>query len=138
MKNVLLKSIVLFLIMMLLNAQFADWSLVLLKEHPGGIGMYPIGVALNGLIVMAVCFFAVLFFRKSYHSVFRITLLYEVVYLFMLIISGANPFKYFLEKDEVWMLDLLVYANSIIVFGILNSINFIFQKIILSKNENLS
>jgi hypothetical protein len=136
MKNILLKSLMIFVLMTVLNVQFAAWSLYFLKDVPGGIGMAPIGIFLICLIASIVGFITILIFKNVYNSIFRVAFLFEIIYLVTLIISGANPFQYFFTKKEVLLLDLLIYINSFVILFIMYLIHLLYSKTILSKSKN--
>lgn len=135
MKNILLKSVVIFVVMTLLNAQFTAWSLNFIEAH-GGIGMAPISIFLTNLLVSAIGFITILIFRNAYNSVIKIAVLFEIIYLVTLIISGVKPFEYFFNKDEIILLDFLIYLNSFIVLFIMYLLHFLYSKIITSKSKN--
>lgn len=131
-----MRSLVIFIVMSLLNAQFSEWTLHFLKEKSDGIVMVPIGVLVECLIVTIVSFITVLLFRKNYSSVLRIAVLFEIIYLLTLIISGTNPFAYFSNKTDAGLLALFIYINSFVVFLIVCIFHLIYFKIIASKIKN--
>ncbi|MFY1046894.1 hypothetical protein ACOOWA_09775 [Chryseobacterium sp. GP-SGM7] len=136
MKNVLLKSLGIFIVMSLLNAQFTEWTLQQTHLPVGNYGMLPILIIIECAIVSVVGFVTVLIFKKHYNSIFRIAMLFEILYLLLLIISGVNPFLYFFERIEDNLLNLFLYLNSFLIFIII----LIFEKclkLISSKNQNL-
>ncbi|MFC3159383.1 hypothetical protein SAMN05443633_103298 [Chryseobacterium arachidis] len=135
MKNVFLKSFVIFIVMSLLNAQFIDWSLSFVKKHSGGIGMAPIAVFIECLIASAIGFVTVLIFRKTYSSILKIAVLFEIIYLVTITISGANPFLYFLGDNEMALLDFLLYLNSLIVLLIMYLLHLLYSKIISLQSK---
>ncbi|PTT71472.1 hypothetical protein DBR25_16565 [Chryseobacterium sp. HMWF001] len=55
-------------------------------------------------------------------------LLFEIIYLICLILSGFNPFG---TKEE-HIFSLLIYLNSLITFGVICLFNFLYLKIITS------
>ncbi|MCT2407518.1 hypothetical protein NZD88_08205 [Chryseobacterium antibioticum] len=136
MKNILMRSLVIFIVMSLLNAQFSEWTLHFLKEKSGGIDMVPIGVLVQCLIVTIVSFITVLLFRKNYSSVLRIAVLFEIIYLLTLIISGTNPLEYFSNKTDAGLLALFLYVNSVVVFLIIFVFDLLYSKIMASKIKN--
>ena len=99
----------------------------------GGI-LYSV-LYLKYLIITIIGIITVLIFRKSYTSLFRIALLYEILYLITLIISGINPFKYFNSKNDLNLTGLLFYLNSFIVLFIMYLAHLLYSKIILSKSR---
>ncbi|MGC5743131.1 hypothetical protein [Chryseobacterium sp. NFX27] len=136
MKNILLRSLVILIVMSLLNAQFSEWTLRFLKEKSDGLALVPIGVLVECLIVTMVSFITVLIFRKNYSSVLKIAVLFEIIYLFTLIISGTNPFAYFSNKTDPGLLALFLYVNSFVVFLISFVFELVYSKIISSKIKN--
>jgi len=136
MKNILLRSLVILIVMSLLNAQFSEWTLRFLKEKSDGLALVPIGVLVECLIVTMVSFITVLIFRKNYSSVLKIAVLFEIIYLFTLIISGTNPFAYFSNKTDAGLLALFLYVNSFVVFLIIFVFDLVYSKIISSKIKN--
>lgn len=125
-----------FILMTILNAQLTAWSLYFLKDVPGGIGMAPIGVFLICLIVSIVGFITILIFKNVYTSIFRVAVLFEIIYLFILIISGNNPFQYFFIKKEVLLLDLLIYINSFVILFMMYLIHLLYIKTIDKNSKN--
>lgn len=128
-----MRSLVIFIVMSLLNAQFNEWILHFLKEKSDGIAMLPIGILVQCLMVTAISFITVLVFRKSYNSVLRIAVLFEIIYLITLITSGTNPFAYFSHKSDAGFLALFIYVNSFIVFLITVVFDLLYSKIMRSK-----
>lgn len=136
MKNILVRSLVLFIVMSLLNAQFCEWTLHFLKGKSDGTAMVPMGVLIECLIVTVVSFITVLVFRKNYHSILRMAVLFEIIYLLTLFISGTNPFKYFSNKGDAEFLALFLYVNSLVVFLLICLFDLIYSKIIRAKIKN--
>lgn len=136
MKNTVLKSLLIFVVMSLLNAQFSQWTLHFLKEKSGSVAMVPIGVLVECLIVTIISFITVLIFRKNYASVLKMAVLFEIIYLVTLIISGTNPLQYFSNKGDAEFLALFLYINSLIVLFILFLFDLLYSKIILTKSRN--
>jgi hypothetical protein len=135
MKNILLKSLVVFVVMTLLNAQFTVWSLHFFKEASGRIAMAPIGIFLTCLLVSTIGFITILIFKKVYNSIIKVAALFEVIYLVTLLISGINPFQYFFTKEDLNLLDLLIYMNSFVVLLIMYLIHLLYLKIISSTSK---
>ncbi|MDP9961182.1 hypothetical protein [Chryseobacterium lathyri] len=136
MKNILVRSLVIFIVMSLLNAQFSEWTLHFLREKPDGLALVPIGVLVECLIVTIVSFITVLIFRNNYSSVLKIVVLFETIYLITLIISGTNPFAYFSNKTDAGLLALFLYVNSFVVFLMIFVFRLLYSKIISSKIKN--
>lgn len=137
MKNILLKSLVIFVAMSLLNAQCAEWTVKLLKLPGGSYGMFSILILIFCSIITAIGWVMVLIFKKSYHSIVRIAALFEVIYLAFFIILGDNPFLYFSDATNENLLEILMYVNSFVVFLIMFLFDLIYSKAILSKVEKL-
>lgn len=139
MKNILLKSLVVFGVMSILNSLFASLVLdYLVKLSSGNWGMFPFIIWIECLVVSFVGLITVIIFKKHYHSLLRSAILFEVLYLLLLIISGTNPFLYFFEKDDVSFLNLSLYVSSFISFLIIFLFNFIYLKIISFKTKKIS
>lgn len=136
MKNNVFRSLAIFLVMSLFNAQLSEWILHFFKDKSGGIAMVPIGVFVECLIVTVISFITVLIFRKNYDSILKIAILFEIIYLISLMISGTNPFKYFSNKGDAELLALFLYINSFIVFSVLFLIDLLYSKINSSKIKN--
>jgi hypothetical protein len=133
MKNLLSKSLVVFVVMSLLNAQLSAWSLRLINELRRGMGMLPIAIFLECLIVSIICFVVILLFKKNYDSILKIATLFEIIYFLTLIILGANPISYFTEGNENALIDLLLYLNSFVVFLLIFLVHLFYSKIISPK-----
>jgi len=131
-----MRSLVIFIVMSLLNAQLSEWTVRFLKEKSDGLALVPIGVLVECLIVTMVSFITVLLFRKNYSSVLKIAVLFEIIYLVTLIISGTNPFSYFSNKTDAGLLALFLYSNSFVVFLIIFVFDLLYSKIISSKIKN--
>lgn len=136
MKNVFLKSVVIFVVMSLLNAQVTEWSVRLLHLPGGSFGMFSMLILIFCSIITGVGLVTVLLFRKSYHSILRIAILYEVIYLCMLIVSGYNPFAYFSDSTNENVLWILMYANSLAILLLMYLIHLLYLKIISAKIKN--
>jgi hypothetical protein len=54
MKNILLKSLAVFIVMSFLHVQFSIWSIRLMDLPGGNVGMLPILIMLNCLVVGVV------------------------------------------------------------------------------------
>jgi hypothetical protein len=135
MKNIL-KSLVIFIVMSLLNAQCTDWSVRSLNLPGGSFGMYSILILILCSVITGIGLVTVIIFRKSYHSILRIAILYEVIYLFMLIVSGNNPFSYFSNPTNENMLSILMYGNSLAILLLMYVIDVLYSKINSSKIKN--
>lgn len=131
MKNILLKSAQVFVFMSLMNFLLSVLMLNIMDLSGGSFGMYPFLVLIECLVVSLVAFITVLIFKKIYNSIFKMAILFQVVYIISLILTGFNPFR--ADSDSNFF-GLLLYVNSIIVLIII----FLYSKIISSKNKNLS
>lgn len=137
MKNIFL-SLFIFIVMSLIHTQLTEYAIKLLRLPGGDFGMYSIFVLIMCLIIIGIGLLTVIIFRKAYDSILKIAILFEVIYLFFLVISGNNPFLYFFESKNENLLMTMMYIISIIVFLLFCLIHLFHQKIILSKNKNLS
>ncbi|MCS3530517.1 hypothetical protein M2373_001916 [Chryseobacterium sp. JUb7] len=127
-----------FIVMSLLNAQFSEWSVRFLHLPGGNFGMYSYLILIFCSVITLIGLVTVIIFRKSYHSILRIAILFEVIYFFFLIISGNNPFLYFSDANNENLLMIIMYANSIVVFLIIYLIHILYSKIISSKSKKLT
>lgn len=135
MKNIFL-SLLIFLVMSVLHAQFTDWIVRYLRLPGGDYGMYSMFILIFCSVITAVGLVTVIIFRKSYHSILRIAVLFEIIYLLFLIISGNNPFAYFFNSTHENILMSMMYVNSLAVFLIMYVIHLVYSKIILAKSKN--
>lgn len=137
MKNIFL-SLLIFIVMSLLHFQFTEWTIKLLELPGGDFGMYSYLILIFCSLITAIGLVTVIIFRKNYNSIIKIAILFEIIYLFFLMISGNNPFLYFFEYKSENLLMTMMYIISIIVFLLFCLIHLFHRKIILSKNKNLS
>lgn len=128
MKNIFL-SLLVFVVMSLLHAQFADWEVGFLKLPGGSYGMFPLFMLIFCSIITGIGLLTVIIFRKIYYSILRIAVLFEIIYLLSEIISGNNPFLYFYEATHKNLLTVMVYGNAIAVFLIMFPVHFLYLKI---------
>jgi hypothetical protein len=135
MKNIFL-SLLIFVVMSLLHAQFTEWTVRFLSLPGGDFGMYSYLILIFCSVITAIGLLTVIIFRKSYHSIFRIAILFEAIYLLFLIISGNNPFAYFTNSSNENLLMVMMYANSLIVLILMFLLHLIYSKIILTKSKN--
>lgn len=137
MKNIVLKSLMVFVVMSILNVELMGWSKILL-EHPhkmaGGI-LYAV-LYLEYAIITVIGVITVLLFRKNYTSLFKMALLFEILYLITLIYSGVNPFKYFRIQNDLNLINVLFYLNSFVVLLILYLVHLLYSKLILTRSKN--
>jgi hypothetical protein len=133
MKNIFLKTILVFVVMTIFNTGFVDESVKFLELPGGDFGMLSLSILIGCLIVSLVGLITVFIFKQQYHSLWKIALLFEVLYLLMLILSGTNPFIYFIEHTNNNLLNVLLYTNSIGIFLILVLFDLVYSKVIRSK-----
>lgn len=126
-----------FVVMSLLNAQLSAWSLDFVNESRRGMGMLPIAIFLECLVVSVICFVVILLFKKGYDSILKMGILFEIIYFLTLIILGANPIPYLTEGKQNARLDLFLYLNSIIVFLFIFLVHLLYSKTISSKKKKL-
>lgn len=136
MKNILLKSVIIFVVMSCLNTQLAHWSGRILKLSSGQLGMLPTAVFFGSLIITVIASVTILIFRRSYQSLWKSAVLFEILYLLMLLLSGINPLIYFIEATDNHLIDLMLYINSIIVFLLMYLFDLLYSKILGSKIKN--
>lgn len=134
MKNIFL-SLMVFVVMSLLHTQFTEWSVKFLRLPGGDFGMYSILILIFCSIITAIGLVTVIIFRKNYYSILRIAILFEVIYLLFLIISGNNPFLYFSNSTNENLLMIVMYGNSLIILILMYLIDLIYSKLILSKSK---
>jgi len=133
MKNIFL-SLMVFVVMTLLHIQFTGWAVRYL-HLPGGVyGMYSILILLFCSIIAAIGLVTVIIFRKHYYSVLRIAILFEIIYLLFLVISGNNPFIYFSDSNNENLLQIFMFVISLVILFIMYLIHLLHSKIILKKN----
>ena len=137
MKNILLKSVVVFVVMSILNAELSKLFNLLIEEQYKFVIIAITSTAyFNCMVISIVGLITIMIFKKNYNSILRIALLFQVLYLLLLIISRINPFEYFINKNNINLMSLLFYTNSFVVFGIMCIIHFLYSKIILTKSKN--
>lgn len=135
MKNIFL-SLLVFMVMSLLHAQFTEWTVRFLSLPGGDFGMYSYFILIFCSVITAIGLLTVIIFRKSYHSIFRIAILFEAIYLLFLIISGNNPFAYFTNSSNENLLMIMMYLNSFFVLLMMFLIDRLYSKINLAKSKN--
>ncbi|MGG5210902.1 hypothetical protein ACQWU4_18430 [Chryseobacterium sp. MIQD13] len=136
MKNILLKSLAVFVVMSFLNTQLAYWSGEFLKLPGGQFGMLSTAVLVGSLIITVIGLITILIFRRGYDTLWKMAVLFEILYLLMLMLSGAGPFAYFTESTDSHLIDLLLYINSIVIFLIVCLFDIIYSRIISAKIKN--
>ncbi|KMQ59505.1 hypothetical protein ACM46_20690 [Chryseobacterium angstadtii] len=133
MKNLILKSILIFGIMTFLNAGLVGESVKLIGLPPSSHTLHGFAIFIGCLIICVVSFITILIFQKSYNAVWKVALLFEILYLLMLLWSKINPFTYFTQPTDDHLLDMMLYLNSIIIFLVICLFDVIYSKIISSK-----
>lgn len=118
-----------FVVMSLLHAQFADWEVSVLKLPGGSYGMVSLLMLILCSVITGIGLLTVVIFRKNYYSILRMAVLFEIIYLVFLVISGNNPFLYFNETTNENLLTLMVYGNALAVFIIMSLLHFLYLKI---------
>ncbi len=134
MKNIFL-SLLVFVVMSLLHAQLSDWEVGFLKLPGGSYGMFSLFMLIFCSIITGIGLLTVIIFRKNYYSILRIAILFEVIYLLFLIISGNNPFLYFYEATNENLLMIMVYGNAPVIFMIVYLIHLLYSKINSSSDK---
>ncbi len=134
MKNIFL-SLLVFVVMSLLHAQLSDWEVGFLKLPGGSYGMFSLFMLIFCSIITGIGLLTVIIFRKNYYSILRIAILFEVIYLLFLIISGNNPFLYFYEATNENLLMIMVYGNAPVIFMIVYLIYLLYSKINSSSDK---
>lgn len=137
MRNIFL-SLVIFVVMSLLHSQFTEWAVKFLGLPGGDFGMYSYFILIFCSVITAIGLVTVIIFRKNYRSILRIAILFEVIYLLFLIISGNNPFLYFSNSTHENLLMIMMYGISGVVFLLMFFVHLLYLKIISSRNKNLS
>lgn len=116
--------------MSLLHAQLADWEVSFLKLPGGSYGMLSVFMLILCSIITGIGLLTVIIFRKTYYSILRTAVLFEIIYLLFLIISGNTPFLYFYETTNENLLMIMTYGNAIVVFLIMFIAHLLYLKII--------
>ncbi|OCK51359.1 hypothetical protein BA768_16960 [Chryseobacterium sp. CBo1] len=137
MKNIFL-SLMIFVVMSLLHTQFTESAVKLLKLPGGSFGMYSIFILIMCSIITGIGLVTVIIFKRSYGSILKIAILFEIIYLFFILISGNNPFLYFSDSTNENLLMIMMYGISGLVFLLMFFTHLFYMKIISSKNKNLS
>lgn len=135
MKNIFL-SLMVFVVMSLLHAQFTDWAVKQLRLPGGDYGMYSLFILVFCSVITAIGLVTVTIFRKHYYSILRIAILFEIIYLLFLMISGDNPFAYFSNSNNENLLKILMYGIGLIILSIMYLIHLLYSKLILKKSKN--
>ena len=130
MKNILLKSAQIFVLMSFINFLLSVLMLYMMRLPGGNFGMHPFLILIECGFASVVAFITVILFKKNYHSILRMAFLFEVIYLICLILSGFNPYG---TNDE-HVFSLLTYLNSLITFCFVYLFNLLYSKLIF-KNQ---
>ncbi|SHE59291.1 hypothetical protein [Chryseobacterium takakiae] len=132
MKNIFL-SLMVFVVMSLLHAQFTDWAVRHLRLPGGDYGMYSLFILVFCSVITAIGLVTVIIFRRHFDSILRIAILFEIIYLLFLMISGDNPFAYFSNSNNENLLKILMYGIGLIILSIMYLIHLLYSKLILKK-----
>lgn len=133
MKNLILKSILILGIMTFLNAGMVGESVKWVGLSPSGYSLQGAAIFIGCLVISLISFITILIFKNSYTSIWRVAVLFEILYLVMLLWSKTNPFTYFTTRKDDDLMDLLLYVNSIGIFLLVCVFDVIYSKIIASK-----
>ncbi|MBB6372093.1 hypothetical protein [Chryseobacterium shigense] len=136
MKNVLLKSLAVFVVMSFLNTQLAYWSGEFIKLPGGKFGMLSTAVLVGSLIITVIALITVAIFKGSYNSIWKMAVLFEILYLLMLMLSGASPVTYFTDNTDYHLIDLLLYLNSMVICVVVCLFDVIYSRILSTKVKN--
>lgn len=134
MKNIFL-SLLVFVVMSLLHAQFTEWTVRFLSLPGGDFGMYSYFILIFCSVITAIGLLTVIIFRKHYYSILRIAMLFEIIYLLFLVISGNNPFIYFSDSTSKNLLKIFMYVISFIVLFFMYLVHLIYSKIIYPNQK---
>jgi hypothetical protein len=129
MKNILLKSAQIFVLMSFINFLLSVLILYMIRLPGGNFGMHPFLILIECSFVSVVAFITVVIFKKNYHSILKMAFLFEIIYLICLVLSGFNPYG---TNDE-HVFSLLTYLNSLITFYFVYFFNFLYSKLIFKK-----
>ncbi|MFN4364748.1 hypothetical protein [Chryseobacterium hispalense] len=136
MKNIFL-SLMVFVVMSLLHAQFTDWAVKQLRLPGEDYGMYSLFILVFCSVITAIGLVTVTIFRKHYGSIFRIAILFEIIYLLFLLISGNNPFAYLSDPNNENLLKIFMYGIGFGILFMMYLIHIFYSKIILSPKTNI-
>jgi len=131
MKNILLKSAQIFVMMAISNFLLSVLMLYIFDLPGGSFGMHPVFVLMHCSIASFIAFITVVIFKKNYYSVLRVATLFQTIYLIGLILSGLNPFGF----DAFNTFSLLIFINSFIVFLMIYLLHLWYSK---KFNQNIS
>ncbi len=129
-------SLAVFIVMSLLHAQFTDWTVRCLHLPGGEYGMYSLFILIFCSVITAIGLVTVIIFRKHYDSILRIAILFEIIYLLFLLISGDNPFAYFSNSNNENLLKILMYLIGLITLSAMYLIHLLYSKLNLNKTKN--
>ncbi len=133
MKNIFL-SLIVFVVMSLLHAQLTDFVVKYLHLPGGSYGMYSMFILVFCSVITAIGLVTVIIFRNHYYSILRIAILFEIIYLLFLVISGNNPFIYFSESNNENLLKIFMYVISFVILFMMYLIHLLYIKTI-DKNS---
>lgn len=119
-----------FVVMSLLHAQLTDFIVKYLRLPGGSYGMYSMFILVFCSVITAVGLVTVIIFRNHYYSILRIAILFEIIYLLFLVISGNNPFIYFSESNNENLLKIFMYVISFVILFMMYLIHLLYIKTI--------
>ncbi|PIF47448.1 hypothetical protein CLU96_4503 [Chryseobacterium sp. 52] len=137
MKNLIIKSILIFGIMTFLNAGMVGESVRYIGLTPSSHALQSFAILIGCLMISLVSFITLLIFNRSYNSVWKVAVLFEILYLLMLLWSQTNPFTYFTQRTDENLLNLLLYVNSIAIFLFISLFDIIYSKIVSSEKTTI-
>lgn len=124
--NIILKSIISFVLLGLLSTIIFIWYLTY-KKYPGGnVGMAPLLIILNSLLSLVtslIALFIIKILAKKELSIIKSNFLFLIINIFILFFYfGSNPFIYYeneiYRNVNLWSY-LSVFISLLIVNGIL-------------------
>lgn len=136
MKNIFL-SLMVFVVISLLHMQLTDFIVKYLRLPGGSYGMYSMFILVFCSVITAIGLVTVIIFRKQYDSILRIAILFEIIYLLFLLISGNNPFAYLSDPNNENLLKVFMYGIGLAILFIMYLIHLVYSKIILSQKTNI-
>lgn len=98
--------------------------------------MYSLFILIFCSVITAIGLVTVIIFRKHYDSILRIAILFEIIYLLFLLISGDNPFAYFSNSNNENLLKILMYLIGLITLSAMYLIHLLYSKLNLNKTKN--
>ncbi|MBL1219498.1 hypothetical protein JET18_01535 [Chryseobacterium sp. L7] len=136
MKNLILKSILILGIMTFLNAGIVGETVKWIGLPPSSHTLHGFAIFIGCLIISLVSLITILIFKNSYTAIWKVAVLFEILYLLMLLWSKTNPFTYFSTRKDNDLMDLFLYVNSIGIFLLICIFDLIYSKITASEIKN--